>query len=122
MNIKIRTANFDLTPAIEDYIYKKLPSLEKFLNKDGNVLCEVEIGKTTSHHKSGDIFKAEVNITESHGNQFYALAEESDLYAAIDVVRDEMERIIVAKKKKANTLFRRGASKIKNIIKKINGK
>jgi len=48
------------------------------------------------------------------------VAEESDLYAAIDVARDNAEEVIVSKKKKNNTLFRRGASKIKSLLKRIN--
>lgn len=120
MNIKIRAKDYELTPAIEEYINKKLSSLEKFLGGD-SVLCEVEIGKSTDHHKSGDIFRAEVNIVKSGRGQFYAVAEESDLYASIDVVRDEAERVIVSNKNKKETLFRRGASKFKNIIKGITG-
>ncbi len=121
MNIKIRSKDYELTPAIEEYINKKLSSLEKFLGSD-NVLCEVEIGKSTDHHKSGDIFRAEVNIALSGSEQFYAVAEESDLYASIDVVRDQIEREIVSNKNKKETVFRRSASKLKNIIKGITGR
>ena len=85
-------------------------------------MCEVELGKTSAHHKSGDVFKAEINITTAGSNQFYAVAEESDLYAAIDVVRDEIERTIVSRKEKRETLFRRGAAKFKNIIKRLSFK
>ena len=117
MNIKIRTTNFDLTPAIEEYVSKKVVHMEKLLEEAA--ICEVELGKTTAHHRSGDIFRAELNITDG-GDQFYAVAEESDLYAAIDVVRDEIERTIVSKKKKRNTLFKRGAQRIKNMVQRWN--
>lgn len=119
MNIKIRSANFDLTPAIEEYINKKISSLEKFFGGHDSILCEVEVGRTTDHHKSGDIFKAEVNLTGGNISQIYAVAQEVDLYTAVDVVRDEAEREIVSKKNKKDTLFRRGAQKIKNILKNI---
>jgi ribosomal subunit interface protein len=71
INIKIRSTNFDLTPAIEDYVSKKILSLQKYLDENDNVLCEVELGKTTGHHKTGDIFKAEVNIVESNKKQYF---------------------------------------------------
>jgi putative sigma-54 modulation protein len=119
MNIKIRSVSFEVTPAIDDYITKKISSLEKFLGTKDNVLCEVEIGRTTMHHKSGDIFKAEINIVEPGGKQVYAKAEEEDLYAAIDIVRDEAEREIVSRKDKRTALFKRGAAKIKNLLKMI---
>ncbi len=121
MNIKIRSINFDITPAIDDYISKKISSLEKFLErKDSEVICEVEIGRTTMHHNSGDIFKAEINLTQPGSKQIYAIAQEADLYSAIDIVRDEAERAIVSRKTKNSTLFRRGAAQVKNLIKRIN--
>ena len=81
-------------------------------------MAEVELAKTTSHHKSGDIFKAEINITYM-GRQFYVVAEKEDLYSAVDHARDEAEREIVSNRKKYLTTFRRGAGKIKNFIKKL---
>ena len=119
MNIKIRATNFDITPAIDEYVTSKISSLQKFLG-GGEVLTEVEIGRTTIHHKSGDIFRAEVNITKAGNEQIFAVAEEEDLYKAIDIVRDELEREIVSKKDKHTTLFRRGASKIKQLLKRVN--
>jgi putative sigma-54 modulation protein len=119
MNIKITSKNFDLTPAIDDYINKKVTTLEKFIDANEGILCEVEIGRTTNHHKSGDIFRAEVNITSPGNKQIYAVAEEADLYAAIDIVRDEAEREIVSVKNKRNTLFRRGSARVKNLLKRI---
>lgn len=120
MNIKIRSVGFDLTPAIDEYVTKKISSLEKFLDANTDLLCEVEIGKTTNHHKSGDIFKAEINIIRPGNKQVYAVAEEAELYTAIDIVRDEAERVIVSQKNKSSTLFRRGSAKIKNLIRGFN--
>ncbi len=120
MNIKIRSTNFELTPAIDEYVNRKISSLGKFLSAADTTLCEVEIGKATMHHKSGDIFRAEVNMTPPGGPQIFAVAEESDLYKAIDVVRDEAEREIVSRKNKRNTLFRRGSTRLKNLLKRIN--
>lgn len=122
MNIKIRSKNFEITPAIDDYVTKRIASLEKFLDIKDATLCEVELGRTTTHHKSGDIFKAEVNLMEPGYKQVFAIAEEVDLYTAIDVVRGETERLIVSQKKKHDTLFRRGAVQVKNLLKRINFK
>lgn len=119
MNIKIRSKNFDITPAIDDYISKKISSLEKFLEVSEGTICEVEIGRTTMHHNSGDIFKAEINLTQPGSKQVYAVAEKSDLYTAIDVVRDEAEHAIVSKKTKDSTLFRKGAAQIKSLLKRV---
>ena len=119
MNIKTRAVNFDLTDAIREYVEKKVSSLGKFIPNSENLLCEVEIGRTTKHHNSGDIFKAEINILLPGGAQVYAVTEEPELYTAIDIVRDEAERVIVSQKNKKDTLFRRGSAQIKNLLKRI---
>ena len=67
----------------------------------------------------GVVVRAEINIVRPGQNQFYAVAEELDLYAAIDVVHDQIEREIVAKKEKRETLFRRGASQFKSLMRKM---
>jgi putative sigma-54 modulation protein len=120
MNIKIRSANFDLTPAVDEYIDKKIASLGKFIPNESEVICDVEIGKTTEHHRSGDIFKAEVNMDIPGGSQIYAMAEAGDIYSAIDVVRDEAEREIVSRKNRYKTLLRKGAGRVKNLMKSLN--
>ncbi|MES3004594.1 MAG: ribosome-associated translation inhibitor RaiA [Patescibacteria group bacterium] len=117
MNIKIRSTNFELTPAIEEYVYKKLSSLDKFFVSEA--LCEVEIGKSTNAHKTGDIFKAEINIVGGGIDQVYVTTEEIDLYTAIDIVRDEAERSIVNKKKKKDTMIRKGGAMVKNLLKRL---
>lgn len=122
MNIKIRSVDFELTAAIEEYVNKKVSSLDKFLDSPESTICEVEIGRSTKRHKSGDVYRAEVNMTGPGNNQVYAVAEESDLYAAIDIVRDEAEREIVSRKSKYKTLIRKGSAQVKNLLKRINFK
>ncbi len=117
MQIKIKSTSFELTPAIEEYVNKKILSLDKLFSE--NVLCEVEIGKSTNAHRAGDIFKAEINIVGAGLDQVYVVAEESDLYTAIDIVRDEAERSIVNKKKKKDTMLRKGGAMVKNLLKKL---
>lgn len=119
MNIKITSKDFEVTPAIEEYINKKISSLEKFLGSDSSILCEVEVGKTTGHQKSGDIFRTEINIVEPGNQQVFVVANEADIYTSIDVVRGEAERVIVSKKSKRDTLVRRSGSKIKDLIKRF---
>jgi len=119
MKIKLRSKNFDITPAIDEYVSKKISTLEKFLDTKNESLCEVEIGRTTKHHNTGDIFKAEINIVQPGNKQIYVVAEEIDLYTAIDIVRDEAEQAIVSRKNKYKTLWKKGASRIKDILKRV---
>lgn len=118
MQIQIKATGIELTGAIKDYAEKKVLSLEKFFrgSDPDSVLVQIEVAKTTTHHKSGDIFKAEVSI-RAEGESYYAVAEKEDLYSAIDIVKDEITREVVSAKKKKETLFRRGGARIKEILK-----
>jgi putative sigma-54 modulation protein len=121
MNITIKGTNIELTPAIRDYVEKKVGNLEKFISKHGdNALVEVEVGKTTQHHQKGDIFRAEINLSlAGNAYQFRADAETTDLYAAIDLAHDEMEVELNRFKGKRESRYRRGAKTLKNLIKRF---
>lgn len=117
MKIKITTTNIELTSAIESYVEEKVNSVEKFAlaHKNEDPVVEVEIGKTNNHHHSGDVFRAEANVVV-RGKHFRATSETTDLYAAIDDMRNELVRVLSSDKDKTRTLFRRGAGAIKNML------
>lgn len=117
MKINIKATNIDLTTSLDDYINKKLSALLKFIKED-EASIYVEIGKTTNHHKQGDIFRAEFNV-EVPSDKFYTFSEKEDLYSAIDDAKDEISRQIISKKNKKQTLFKRGSSRVKRILKGI---
>jgi len=87
--------NLDLTPSIKAFVERKINSISKFLKPAENDLAEarVEIGKPSKHHKSGFVYYGEVNLRIG-SRLFRAVAEHLDLYVAIDLARDEIERQI----------------------------
>ncbi len=89
--------------------------LEKFFREIEGVLVSVEVGKTTKHHKSGDVFRAEIRINAG-GEEYYAVTETEDLYAAIDEAKDDIVRELTSSRKKALRLFRKGGQRIKNLL------
>ncbi len=115
MNIIVKGTHMEVTESIRDYLEKKLRSLEKFL--DSNAKIEAELGKTSNHHRHGDIFLAELNIN-NEGKTTFIRTEQADLYAAIDKVRDEAADILASKKDKKQSLFRKGAQRMKNLFRK----
>lgn len=117
MNINIKATNMELTDAISDYVSKRLYSIEKF-SKGGEVSGYVEVGKTTNHHKQGDVYKAEFSI-DMNGEHFFSNSEQSDLYAAIDDAKEEISRTISQNKDRKQTLYKRGAISVKKMIKGI---
>jgi ribosomal subunit interface protein len=116
MNINIKTSAISLTPAISDYVSKRMEKASKMLEGDTSVKCDIELAKTTGHHHKGDIFRAEVHIVGASKNA-YASAETDDLYASIDKVRDEVLRELTGGKAKQISLVRRSGARLKNMVK-----
>lgn len=110
----------ELTDAISDYVIKRLSSIEKFVKK-GEMDAHVEVGKTTNHHKQGDVFRAEFNI-EIAGEKFYTFSEKEDLYKAIDDAKEEIVRQITSNKDRQITLYKRGALSVKKMLKGISSR
>lgn len=120
INLNIKATNIELTPAIKSYVEEKIAMLEKFVNPDDtSAHADVEVGKTTDHHQSGDdLFRAEINIHIA-GSNLRAVAKEGDLYAAIDVAKDETARRLRKTKEKKTDTTRRGAAQFKSMLRRL---
>lgn len=117
MQISIKGTLIPLTPAIESYVHKKIGALEKYLKqfKPASVEARVEVGKISEHHHKGNIFRAEINL-QIPRELLRAEYEAQDLYAAIDLVHDELKRQIVTRKDKIVKRRRRAGSDRKGAV------
>lgn len=111
----------DLTDALTNYVSKKLEAVDKLVSEYKEVSVYVEIGKTTNHHKQGNYFKAEFDISID-GEKFFTVSEKSDLHKAIDDAKDQLINRIKNNKKRKNTLFKRGAASVKKMVKGISSR
>jgi ribosomal subunit interface protein len=118
MNTNIKATNITLTPSISEYTEKRMNKISKLLKDDSALQCDIELARTTEHHNKGDIFRAEIHIVGS-GKNIYASANESDLYVAIDAVRDEIIRELRSKKGKSLSFVRRGGARVKAMVKGV---
>ncbi len=120
MQINLQAKNIELTPAIRDYVIKRVTNLEKLLKKmeewGGEVVVRFDVAKTTNHHKMGEVFRADCSINIK-GENFYAGVDMEDLYSAIDQVKEDLFREISKNKDRKQTLFKRGAASIKKMMK-----
>lgn len=116
MNTNIKTTTIALTPAISDYINKRLAKIAHFLDGDSTAQCDIELAKTSGHHQKGNIFKAEIHIVGA-GKNFYASSTQPDLYAAIDIVQSEIIQELKSGKAKKISLVRRSGARVKNMVK-----
>ncbi|MDD2696901.1 MAG: ribosome-associated translation inhibitor RaiA [Candidatus Pacebacteria bacterium] len=116
MKIDIKTKNFKLTPFIEDYVNKKINSLDKFTTGDDfEIEALVEIEKTTFHHKKGQVFKAECHM-KLPGKNIMAKSLLEDLYLAINEMKDGLQRQMKEYKNKLISKRKRGARAVKKEI------
>lgn len=119
MNTNIKATSVELSPAIHDYLNKKVAAFDKLIDKsDESAALNVILAKLTRHHQKGDIFKAEMNLHIS-GKVFQASSEEQDLFAAIDLAKGEMVNELRSYKRKKIGLLKRGGNRIKNFLKGI---
>lgn len=89
MHINLKSTKIELTPAIKEYVFEKVDSLEKFYN--GILQTDVEVGKTTRHHQKGDVFFCEINASVPN-TLLRAREEMDDLYKAVNKAKDLMQR------------------------------
>lgn len=117
----VKATNMELTEAISDYIDTKVDALKKFIDEEVEALAKIEVGKTTNHHHKGDVFRAEINLTIKD-KDYRAVVETSDLYAAIDDMKDEIVAEVSKAKRKHFHLLKKGHQKIKNFLKGFRSK
>lgn len=120
MNINISAKGIELTPAIKEYGERKLRALQRFFKNAEEVRATLVVGKETAHHREGEVFLAEASIS-LNGECYHADEVSDDLYAAIDTVQSELERMITGTKKKKESLVRRGGRRIKDTIRRWYG-
>ena len=112
----------ELTEAINSYVVDRVTNLGKLLAKiearGATILVNFEVSKSTNHHKSGDVFHSDCLI-KIDGKEFYASADQEDLYQAVDEVKDTLFSEINKSKDRKLALFHRGARKVKDVLKGI---
>lgn len=103
MNYNIRGENIEITPALRNYVEKKVGKLERYFDDTPTSDVNVRMQVFNNQHI------IEVTIPMS---QLLLRAEEihSDMYAAIDLVVEKLERQIRKHKTKVNRKFRQEGS------------
>ncbi len=125
MNINLQSKNIELTETVYDYVVKRVTNLEKLLSKmeegGGQAMVSFDVSRSTNHHKAGNVFHADCLI-QIKGEEFYGSADEEDLYMAIDTVKENLFREISKNKDRKQTLFKRGATSVKKMLKGLSNR
>ncbi len=111
MHISISGKGIDLTPAIEEYVHKKIGGLDKFYDKVQR--AHVLVGVDNHHHLAGEIFVAECKL-EVPGKDIFGAKHEKDLYAAIDTLQAFLQEELKAHKRKHEEVDRRDQKAVRD--------
>jgi putative sigma-54 modulation protein len=103
MNFNIRGENIEVTPALRNYSEKKIKKLERYF--DGTPNSDVYINLKVFNNEQ----LVEVTIPMP-GLLLRAEESHDDMYAAIDLVVEKLERQIRKHKTKVNRKFRQGGA------------
>lgn len=91
MQLNITGHHVDLTDSLKNYVSSKLEKLERHFDKINNVQVTLSVEK--SRHKAEAVLH--VSGADIHGT-----AEQEDMYAAIDLMTDKLDRQIIKQKEK----------------------
>jgi putative sigma-54 modulation protein len=93
MNLTISGHHLEITPAIRDYISAKLDRVKRHFDHVINVSVIMQVEKL--------VHKAEATL-HVKGHDFHAHCEDANMYAAIDLLADKLDRQIVKHKEKTS--------------------
>jgi len=105
---RIKATNIELTDAIRAAVEAEVMSLAPLAGRfDGAATAQVEVGKPSNHHHTGDVFHAEINLTIP-GKLLRAEAEGPDLYVVIKDATKRMHTELAKEKDKHDTAKHQG--------------
>ena len=111
---KITGDNVTLSEVDQNYIEKRFARFERFTKGENHKEMTVTVRRMIAHER-GHTFKVEVSFTPAEKNYFVS-NEQKDFHTAVDIANNELWREITGEKGRKNTLWHRGARKIKNML------
>ena len=102
MQLNVSGHHVEVTDSLRNYVSTKLERLERHFDRITNMSVILSVEKQRQ--------KAESTI-HAAGGEIYADAEHDDLYAAIDMLADKLDRQLIKKKEKQKDHKHRAASR-----------
>jgi putative sigma-54 modulation protein len=99
MQVNVSGHHLEVTDALRSYVDTKLERLERHFDRITNVNVILRVEKQRQ--------KAEATIRIS-GGEVFADAEADDLYSAIDLLADKLDRQLIKRKEKSKDRKQRG--------------
>lgn len=100
LDFNIRGENIEVTPAIREHVEKKIQKLERYFTDGANATAHVNMKVYNDKQTKVEVTIPMKNLT------LRAEERHTDLYAAIDLIVDKLERQIRKYKTRVNRKFR----------------
>ncbi len=100
LKFNIRGENIEVTPAIREYVEAKVEKVERYFNEDVNAKANVNLKVYNDKQTKVEVTIPMKNVT------LRAEERHNDMYAAVDLIVDKLERQIRKHKTKVNRKFR----------------
>lgn len=91
MQINLTGHHIEITDSLRDYVESKFSKLERHFEQINNVHVVLNVQKLQQ------IAEAKIHLS---GGEVYATSEHADMYAAIDVLIDKLDRQVIKHKEK----------------------
>lgn len=92
MNLNVSGHHIEVTPAIRNYVSDKLARIKRHFDQVMDASVTMQVEKL--------IHRVEINL-HVRGRDFHAQAKDGNMYAAIDLMADKLDRQIVRHKEKS---------------------
>lgn len=96
MNLKISGHHVELTPALKEYVQNKLERIKRHFDNVIDITVILAVDANTEKDKRQ---RAEINV-HMRGKDLHVESEAQDMYAAIDLLMDKLDRQVLRHKDK----------------------
>jgi ribosomal subunit interface protein len=119
MNIRIKSTDYQITPEVQAYLDARLATLEKLIYENTSVAqCDVELGRDAGNQRHGEhMWFAEITVSVPGGAFARARNNAAGINAAIDDVKEEVERQLRKEKQAHMRFIRKSGAALKNLMK-----
>lgn len=100
LNFNIRGENIEVTPAIREYVEGKIEKVDRYFNEEMQATANVNLKVYNDRQTKVEVTIPMKNLT------LRAEERHADMYAAVDLIVDKLERQIRKHKTKVNRKFR----------------
>ena len=94
MQINLSGHHIEITDPMRDFVNSKFAKLERHFEQINNVQVTLTVEKLKQ------IAEAKLNV---NGGELFANSEHDDMYAAIDLLMDKLDRQLIKHKEKLNS-------------------